>query len=264
MAKVLWYYQQSGEEGGPVSSADLRRMAARGELAPQDKVRRENMQDWVEAQRLQGVEFQTATPPTVAPAVAPAKSKSKPVRKQESESDKHAFHDIGEVAGILRRWGAAVIDSAIFLVLAFAGSFLGMIVCSSLLSSDVFDKLAAVEPDVEDPLAATEQMMTLIQDNMNELIAPLAVIFGCMILLPFLYELIFESSPLKGTLGKIIFRTEISRTDGDPPGFLRILARTFLKFILVYTLFIGAVTILFTRKRQAMHDMICGTVVVMK
>ncbi|QDU78530.1 RDD family protein [Polystyrenella longa] len=57
MYPIKWYYQINGEEHGPVTSDDLRRMAVAGTLNPNDLVRKEDMDEWLPATRLKGLEF---------------------------------------------------------------------------------------------------------------------------------------------------------------------------------------------------------------
>jgi hypothetical protein len=53
--KQEWYYTLDGERHGPVSGAELKRLAASGELQPTDKVRKEGMADWLPASQVKGL-----------------------------------------------------------------------------------------------------------------------------------------------------------------------------------------------------------------
>jgi len=44
-----WYYSREGQVYGPISSKELRELAASGQLSPDDLVRREDMQEWRKA-----------------------------------------------------------------------------------------------------------------------------------------------------------------------------------------------------------------------
>lgn len=46
MPAVDWRFARNGEQFGPVSAAALKRMAARGELSPDDLVWRAGMEQW--------------------------------------------------------------------------------------------------------------------------------------------------------------------------------------------------------------------------
>lgn len=218
------------------------------------------MDEWVAANRLRGVEFRTSAAPTAAPAVASPKIKAKPAKTKNARADAAPYRDTGEVAGIVRRWISAVIDSVIMSLLLFGGAFVGVYLFVAQL-----DPLIGIVDDPNlDLIKASKEMQTYIANNLDALMTPLAAVFGLMVLLPFIYEVFFEASPAKGTIGKMICKIEVATTRGEGPGFFRIFLRTILKFVFTYMLFFGCLTILVTKKRQALHDLVCGTVVVVK
>ena len=55
MAEMQWWYGRNDEQHGPVSPAELRRLAAAGAITPQDLVWREGMEEWAPAARLKGL-----------------------------------------------------------------------------------------------------------------------------------------------------------------------------------------------------------------
>src|SRR5580704_11267203 len=55
MAEVQWWYARGDDQLGPVSPADLRRLAAAGNLAPADLVWREGLAEWAPAARIKGL-----------------------------------------------------------------------------------------------------------------------------------------------------------------------------------------------------------------
>lgn len=50
-----WYYARDGQQQGPITSAQLRQMAAAGQLQPDDLVFREGSKDWVAASTVAGL-----------------------------------------------------------------------------------------------------------------------------------------------------------------------------------------------------------------
>jgi hypothetical protein len=50
-----WYYTRQKKQCGPVSDADLRKLATKGELAPTDKVWKKGMEKWVAADTIKGL-----------------------------------------------------------------------------------------------------------------------------------------------------------------------------------------------------------------
>jgi uncharacterized RDD family membrane protein YckC len=78
----------------------------------------------------------------------------------------------------------------------------------------------------------------------------------------FLYCTLLESSPWQATLGKRAVGLKVETRDGRRIGFGRATARFFAKLLSAFTLLVGYALIVFTARRQALHDVIAGTVVV--
>ncbi len=55
MPPVEWYYARDDKQQGPVSAGELKQLASRGEVRPDDLVWREGMDDWVEARNVKGL-----------------------------------------------------------------------------------------------------------------------------------------------------------------------------------------------------------------
>jgi hypothetical protein len=80
MVEIQWWYARGDEQFGPVSAAELRRLASTGALSPGDLVWREGLAEWAPAARLKGLFPETpAAPAPREPAAAP---------RTGSESDK--------------------------------------------------------------------------------------------------------------------------------------------------------------------------------
>jgi uncharacterized RDD family membrane protein YckC len=77
-----------------------------------------------------------------------------------------------------------------------------------------------------------------------------------------LYFALLESSPARATLGKMLLRIAVTRTDGGRASFLRSTGRYFAKYLSAFILGIGFLMAAVTRRKQALHDMIAGCVVV--
>ncbi|MFQ3650070.1 MAG: GYF domain-containing protein [Gemmataceae bacterium] len=76
-----WYYAKNGQQHGPISPTELKKLAAKGELTPNDLVFQEGGTKWVEASTVKGL-FPPAgaSKPASAPAstLAPAPSTTSP------------------------------------------------------------------------------------------------------------------------------------------------------------------------------------------
>jgi uncharacterized RDD family membrane protein YckC len=82
--------------------------------------------------------------------------------------------------------------------------------------------------------------------------------------LQWLYYALFESSAWQATLGKKALGLEVTDMAGSRIGFGRATGRYFGKIISSITLFIGFIMAGLTEKKQALHDMMAGTLVIRK
>jgi uncharacterized RDD family membrane protein YckC len=78
----------------------------------------------------------------------------------------------------------------------------------------------------------------------------------------FLYFALMESSSHQATVGKIALGIQVTDIDGDRLSFGRALGRNLAKLISAIILYIGFILAAFTERKQALHDMIAGTLVV--
>lgn len=80
MAENLWYYARDNQQMGPVSSADLKRLAAAGQLSADDLIWREGMEEWAPASRVKGLfpQRDAGAAEPAAPALAPVAASAPP------------------------------------------------------------------------------------------------------------------------------------------------------------------------------------------
>ncbi|MBB2203783.1 RDD family protein [Gluconacetobacter takamatsuzukensis] len=82
------------------------------------------------------------------------------------------------------------------------------------------------------------------------------------LLLPALYYVLFESSRLQGTPGKRVCRMRVTDLHGRQIGFGRATVRYVGHFLSILTLGLGFLMVVWTRRRQALHDLLAGTCVI--
>ncbi len=82
--------------------------------------------------------------------------------------------------------------------------------------------------------------------------------------LHWLYFSLFESSGWQATLGKKALGLEVTDLAGRRISFGRATGRFFGKYISAIILFIGFIMAGFTEKKQALHDILAGTLVIRK
>jgi uncharacterized RDD family membrane protein YckC len=79
------------------------------------------------------------------------------------------------------------------------------------------------------------------------------------------YSALLESSRRQATVGKMIFGLQVvDARDGERIAFKRATGRFFAKVLSSNALLIGFALALFTKKRQALHDLLARTLVVQK
>lgn len=79
-----------------------------------------------------------------------------------------------------------------------------------------------------------------------------------------LYHSLMESSKFQGSLGKMALGIIVTDMNGGKLDFTKALIRNVSKIISTMICFIGYILAGFTEKKQALHDMIAGTLVVKK
>ncbi|MGA7624186.1 MAG: RDD family protein [Candidatus Acidiferrales bacterium] len=89
-------------------------------------------------------------------------------------------------------------------------------------------------------------------------------IFAIRLILNWLYYALLESSSWQATLGKKALGLEVTDLEGNRISFGRASGRFFAKIISGLILLIGYIMAGFTEKKQALHDMIAGTLVIRK
>jgi uncharacterized RDD family membrane protein YckC len=78
----------------------------------------------------------------------------------------------------------------------------------------------------------------------------------------FLYWIILEGSIWQASIGKRIMGIKVTTSGGDRPSIFQAAARNLLKILSGITIFIGFMMAGWTSKKQALHDMIPGMLVI--
>lgn len=140
-------------------------------------------------------------------------------------------------AGFWRRAVAAMVDALVLVVPGVvAGGIFGFIIGRTL---------AAYGADI-----ATIEVVCALAGNL------LGVAIN------WLYYTIMESGARQATLGKMLLRIRVTDLDGQRVSFLRANGRYWGKIVSALLLMIGFYMAAFTRRKQTLHDMMAGCVVV--
>jgi len=90
------------------------------------------------------------------------------------------------------------------------------------------------------------------------------VIGGCILLFWWLYSAFLETSRAQGTLGKMLIGIKVTDVQGNKISFGRASGRFFAKFLSVAIIYIGFLMAGWTSRKQALHDMVSGCLVMKK
>ena len=92
-----------------------------------------------------------------------------------------------------------------------------------------------------------------------------ALIAGIVgLVINWLYYALQESSPKQSTIGKQAMGLVVTDINGEKISFAKASIRYFAKILSAIILMIGYIMAFFTEKKQGLHDMIAGTVVLQK
>ncbi|MHC4398424.1 MAG: DUF4339 domain-containing protein [Planctomycetota bacterium] len=156
MASVEWFYAKGDTQYGPVSAAELKQRADRGEFGPDDLVWREGMEEWITARKIKGL-FDGDLPPAAGSAEAPpepAPTEEAPPFEQSTfvgprlrrGSGRHVFDLF--LAFARRQFSGQFVDSA-SRIFTFAGHY-GLYLAAGLLF--VFSLLYGIKTEQSSPV----------------------------------------------------------------------------------------------------------------
>jgi uncharacterized RDD family membrane protein YckC len=107
-----------------------------------------------------------------------------------------------------------------------------------------------------------DQFETMGSDRQMEIGGGYLLYFITTLLAEFMYFALFESSRRRATLGRIVVGIEVVDVHAQRIHLGRALGRRLARFLSGLTIGIGFLVQLFTRRRQALHDAVAGTLVV--
>ena len=244
-----WYYADAqNNRHGPVSAEDLRTLHAGGKLRPDTLVWREGLDGWKPWREVQHevIVARPDAPPPVPPesAVAAAAVASPYAPPRAPLHDEHAVHSGGHVvyAGFWKRAAASFIDSFVTTMAVYA-----ILIPLTMLSGAGLGAFAGNPDAMSGGAVAFMGLFYLISRG-----------------IPMLYLSWMHSSSSQATLGKMAVGIKVTRTDGERISFLRAFGRYFGYVLSSMLMMIGLIMAAFTERKQALHDMMCDTLVVDK
>jgi uncharacterized RDD family membrane protein YckC len=225
-----WHVGRGGQSTGPYSTEQLREMAAAGRISPGDRVWKEGRGEWADCATVQGLfpARRTAESSPEGPDWNPYQSPTIDVTTAssgETGSGRMVY------AEFMPRLGALILDSIFILLITWIPMFgIGFVMVL----------LLGPEPGMN--------AMSIIA-NLYAFVAQAA------------YYVVLETSAKQATWGKQIVGIKVTDLNGRRITVGRALGRYFAKILSGCTI-IGWFLPLFTEKKQALHDIVAGTLVI--
>jgi len=259
-----WYYaSKDNVRQGPVDVGIIRDKLARGELNQDTLVWCEGMAQWqpvseVHAQLSAADSSGSAesSPAASEPAAAAFAGSGVPASPYAAPSSTLSVGDGtvastgGEIvyAGFWKRVAANLIDG----LLVNAVSVVLMMILGPIFGVSMLAMLGVPEGGWANPGAAAG--MTSFEIILQLVLTALAMAYFAW----------FHSSKNMATLGKMAIGIKVVRPDGTPITLARGIGRYFAFVLSSLTMGIGLIMAAFTGRKQALHDMVCDTLVVDK
>ncbi len=150
-------------------------------------------------------------------------------------------------AGFWKRFGALLIDVILL------GCVQWIVLTPILVSMGVVTDMTNMASGDGDPMAAMSKMMSIFS---------VSSMIGWVVNI--IYFSFMESSKFQATLGKMALGIKVIDLAGQKLDITKALIRSVGKIISGMILAIGYIMAAFTEKKQGLHDMIAGTLVVNK
>jgi len=229
---VDWYFTLEGSQHGPVTEDDLKTMMSNGKVLPNDLVWREGMAEWQPVSQIPELMMQQPTggPPSLSAASAPDFTSPYQTPASQLQQSHPVQTQFTAYATFWQRFAAAIIDSLLLMVGgAIVGGAFGVMMVT----------------------AGTDDVV--VREAMGNLIG---------LIMGWLYYGLMESSSKQGTLGKMAMGIKVTDLNGQRIGFGKASGRHFGKIISSLILGIGYLMMLWTEKKQTLHDSMAACLVV--
>ncbi len=250
---MQYYVARNGQATGPFSHAQLLAQLESGEISEKDLAWHDGAPDWKPLSKVAGFEHLESISKTVAP---PEPQPNQPPRQEQTVPKPSATNQVvapvkqadtltnfknHPPAGFWKRAIAYVID---YMILSISSWIITVILTLVLIGG----------------LAATDFNGQNSTGVMIGFIAMYVVVFALWIG----YYAAFESSKSQATPGKLVLGLVVTDLQGERISMGRGIGRNLAKILSAIPLLIGFFLAGFTARKQALHDLMGGTLVVDK
>lgn len=230
---------RDGERHGPYKEEDVRTWLRSGQVSGSDLAWREGLADWQPLSVLY---------PDAMPDSAPAGGSCPPPPTAPMPGlPQTTAAALEDYAGFWKRVAAYIIDAIlVYVAVKLIGAPFGMSATDAAAQAAMKQEMLAGTGFMQ---AYGHYYSTMADYNLAATVVA------------WLYFAICESSAWQGTVGKLALGIRVTDLQGRRISFLRALGRYGAKFISAIILCIGFLMVAFTRHKQGLHDLICGTLV---
>jgi uncharacterized RDD family membrane protein YckC len=235
---------------GPFTRAEVAAKLQRGEVTLSSLAFVDGLAQWTPLRDvLARVDAANAPPPvpaSAAPPAVPAPAVPTPAYSYAAtmEPPPHLVY-----AGFWLRFVAHLID----VVMLIVGAVALLCVWGILYGLLIGFKNIGFHPEEDSALSGGTFLLMAIL-NIGLVVA--------MFAMGWLYHACLESSVWQGTLGKRVLNLRVTSMTGERISFWHASGRFFGRILATLPFFIGYLTMLFTERKQALHDLIASTLVV--
>lgn len=229
---VMWYFVDDAHvRQGPLGTEALAEAFRRGQVRRESLVWREGMAQW---EPLEAHLSELPLPAPAVPPVPPLVASAAPAQGPAAPADIDRVQD----AGFLRRLGAYLIDGLLLGSAYYVVLMIGSVIIAVMAASQVDGETVAITGGVLLVLAYA--------------------------LMSYFYYVGMERSKLQATVGKLALGIKVVDAGGRRLGWGKASARWAGSLLSYATLYIGFFLAGWTRRKQALHDLLAGTYVVDK
>ena len=241
---------QSNVPMGPFTRAEVGLKLQHGEFSMDSLAHVEGLTQWTPLRDvLAKVDAESSSPPPMVPAVplAVPSPDGAPVYSYAvtMAPPPHLIY-----AGFWPRFAAHILDN---LIVSVPFVILWFIAIISIVGVGIFTQGSQQNGSYSGPPSAAF-IGTII-------IAYITLIFGRIVAV-WLYHAMLESGPHQSTWGKRVLGLKVTSYTGQRISFMHATGRYFSTLVTNMTMGIGYLMVAFTDRKQALHDMIAGTLVV--
>jgi uncharacterized RDD family membrane protein YckC len=249
---------QSNVPQGPFTRQEVAQKLAVGEFTLDSLAHAEGFAQWTPLRDVLA-RVDAALVPPVPPVADPAKSPPYSYAAT-MEPPGHLIY-----AGFWLRFAAYVIDGLILSVVLGVGIF--VLSCGIGIVAGFTGGVASGMNTFSGANGTLGHQLNAIGNNGNPLVAVMVLLVQLLaevvlVVLTWLYFAKLESGPLQATYGKRAMGIRVTDMLGQRITFGRATGRFFGKIVSTMTIYIGFIMAGFTDRKQALHDMMAGTLVV--